>query len=132
MLWVSEETAACGGVREPSESQRSKHQAGRRKDVSGTARGRAKQSEKRITRCGAVGSAPALGAGCRRFESCHLDQKSAENEVFDPLSADFLLVIGALPPFRRIFLRRKVLRADRHYVLPSLINQNQLWFVFCK
>ena len=29
---------------------------------------------KRISRCSAVGSAPALGAGCRRFESCHLDQ----------------------------------------------------------
>ena len=25
--------------------------------------------------CSAVGSAPALGAGCRRFESCHSDQK---------------------------------------------------------
>ena len=24
--------------------------------------------------CSAVGSAPALGAGCRRFESCHSDQ----------------------------------------------------------
>ena len=28
-----------------------------------------------ITRCSAVGSAPALGAGCREFESRHLDQK---------------------------------------------------------
>lgn len=27
----------------------------------------------KISRCGAGGSAPALGAGCRRFESCHLD-----------------------------------------------------------
>ena len=26
-----------------------------------------------ISRCSAGGSAPALGAGCRRFESCHLD-----------------------------------------------------------
>ena len=26
-----------------------------------------------ITGCSAVGSAPALGAGCRRFESCHSD-----------------------------------------------------------
>ena len=25
--------------------------------------------------CSAVGSAPALGAGCRRFESCHSDQR---------------------------------------------------------
>ena len=28
-----------------------------------------------ITRCGAAGSARALGARCRRFESCHLDHK---------------------------------------------------------
>ena len=27
----------------------------------------------KISRCSAGGSAPALGAGCRRFESCHLD-----------------------------------------------------------
>ena len=26
-----------------------------------------------ISRCSAVGSAPALGAGCREFESLHLD-----------------------------------------------------------
>ena len=30
----------------------------------------------KISRCSAVGSAPALGAGCREFESRHLDQKS--------------------------------------------------------
>ena len=28
-----------------------------------------------VSRCSAVGSAPALGAGCREFESRHLDQK---------------------------------------------------------
>ena len=27
-----------------------------------------------MPRCSAAGSAPALGAGCRRFKSCHLDQ----------------------------------------------------------
>ena len=27
-----------------------------------------------LSGCSAVGSAPALGAGCRRFESCHSDQ----------------------------------------------------------
>ena len=33
-----------------------------------------------ISGCSAVGSAPALGAGCRRFESCHSDQtKSSVN-----------------------------------------------------
>ena len=34
--------------------------------------------------CSAVGSARGLGPRCRRFESCHPDQKSAENEVFRP------------------------------------------------
>ncbi len=33
---------------------------------------RKKQNKK--SGCSAVGSAPALGAGCRRFESCHSDQ----------------------------------------------------------
>lgn len=31
------------------------------------------QQEPPISRCSAVGSAPVLGAGCRRFKSCHLD-----------------------------------------------------------
>ncbi len=34
--------------------------------------------------CGAAGSARSLGLRCRRFESGHSDQKSAENEVFSP------------------------------------------------
>ena len=34
--------------------------------------------------CGAAGSARSLGLRCRRFESGHSDQKSAENEVFRP------------------------------------------------
>ena len=37
-----------------------------------------------ISGCGAVGSARRLGRRCRRFESCHSDQKSAENEAFCP------------------------------------------------
>ena len=53
-----------------------------REEITGTARGRTKQGRKqrykkkvdiKISRCSAGGSAPALGAGCRRFESCHLD-----------------------------------------------------------
>ena len=34
-----------------------------------------KNDKLNISGCSAVGSAPALGAGCRRFESCHSDQK---------------------------------------------------------
>ena len=37
-----------------------------------------------LSGCGAVGSARRLGRRCRRFESCHSDQKSAENEAFCP------------------------------------------------
>ncbi len=33
---------------------------------------------KRTSGCSAVGSAPALGAGCRGFKSLHSDQKSAD------------------------------------------------------
>ena len=35
-------------------------------------------TKKQITRCGAIGSALALGARCCRFESCHFDQKEKE------------------------------------------------------
>ena len=45
------------------------------------------RSAKSISGCSAVGSAPALGAGCRRFESCHSDQ------------------ILEKPPFQAVFLR---------------------------
>ena len=34
-----------------------------------------------ISGCSAVGSAPALGAGCRRFESCHSDHLSWKNRL---------------------------------------------------
>ena len=40
-----------------------------------------------ITGCSAVGSAPALGAGCRRFESCHSDHLSWKNRLFGGFSA---------------------------------------------
>ena len=33
----------------------------------------AQPDKNQITGCSADGSAPALGAGCRRFESCHSD-----------------------------------------------------------
>ncbi len=35
-----------------------------------------------ISGCSAVGSAPALGAGCRRFESCHSDHLFQKNRIF--------------------------------------------------
>ena len=43
--------------------------------------------KKSITGCSAVGSAPALGAGCRRFESCHSDHLSQKNRLKGGFSA---------------------------------------------
>ena len=34
-----------------------------------------------MTRCSADGSAPALGAGCREFESRHLDQSFNKDDL---------------------------------------------------
>ena len=34
-----------------------------------------------ISGCSAVGSAPALGAGCRRFESCHSDHDGVTRKM---------------------------------------------------
>ena len=45
-----------------------------------------------ITGCSAVGSAPALGAGCRRFESCHSDHLSQKNR----LKRRFFCVISSI------------------------------------
>ena len=39
---------------------------------------RAGEVENEITGCSAIGSAPALGAGCWEFESPHSDQKPSE------------------------------------------------------
>ena len=38
--------------------------------------------------CSAVGSAPGLGPGCRRFKSCHSDQKNKEEDL--PLPCFFI------------------------------------------
>ena len=45
-----------------------------------------------ITGCSAVGSAPALGAGCRRFESCHSDHLSSKSR----LKRRFFCVISSI------------------------------------
>ena len=47
-----------------------------------------------ISGCSAVGSAPALGAGCRRFKSCHSDHLSWKNRL---LGRFFCLVCHVLP-----------------------------------
>ena len=48
-----------------------------------------------ITGCSAVGSAPALGAGCRRFESCHSDHVGAS---FVSLAPTYFISQSALTP----------------------------------
>ena len=96
----SEATAAGGGVREPSEWPRSTGDAGvRAKDIR-----RAPQQEARLpvisnsisnlSGCSAVGSAPALGAGCREFESRHSDQKSTgfDLSIFYPLRKQWYII----------------------------------------
>ena len=46
--------------------------------------------EAEISGCSAVGSAPALGAGCRAFESPHSDQnKESELYLLEVVSSDF-------------------------------------------
>ncbi len=40
--------------------------------------------------CSAVGSAPALGAGCRRFKSCHSDQSAVPAANVAVSAANFL------------------------------------------
>ncbi len=41
------------------------------------------------SRCSAVGSAPALGAGCREFESRHLDHNPKDENPWDYLFSHF-------------------------------------------
>ena len=54
-----------------------------------------------IAGCSAAGSAPALGAGCRRFESCHSDHVAADGISF---AATFLqkspLIHSVAAPFQ--------------------------------
>ena len=53
-----------------------------------------------VPRCSAVGSAPALGAGCREFESRHLDQKRTVIVIRLPFfSTKSVLADGINPTF---------------------------------
>lgn len=50
-----------------------------------------------------LASAPALGAGCRGFESLHSDQKIAENEGFRSIFGYFSAYNLHFSPYRQIF-----------------------------
>ena len=49
-----------------------------------------------ISGCSAVGSAPALGAGCRRFESCHSDQTKSSVNSFVCGTFSFIPAVNVL------------------------------------
>ena len=46
--------------------------------------------------CSAAGSAPALGAGCRKFESCHSDHKSPKPLIQSVSDFSFFSIEKAL------------------------------------
>ena len=56
-----------------------------------------------LSGCSAVGSAPALGAGCRRFESCHSDQTLCR------LNITFERYFYCYNAFQRVLYRKWVL-----------------------
>ena len=57
---------------------------------------------KYLSGCSAAGSAPALGAGCRRFESCHSDQTLyRSNVVFGRYFAVYRAEILGFTPQKR-------------------------------
>ena len=58
--------------------------------------GDAQQPHNFISGCSAVGSAPALGAGCRRFESCHSDQISQKSRLFMRFFCVFCSIFSVL------------------------------------
>ena len=53
-----------------------------------------------VTRCGAIGSALALGARCCRFESCHFDQRK-----IDALGVSIFLLLELIGLTNRSFER---------------------------
>ena len=118
LLWALSPTAAGGGRREGEMAQRSKSRgAPSREAILGTARGRPKQrkikKQKRYRGVAQFGSASALGAEGRRFESCRLDQKST---IFDRrLSISVLFALRRVILLRSFIVFRTVLFAARVY-----------------
>ena len=81
-----------------------------------------------ISGCSAVGSAPALGAGCREFESPHSDQNSVKSFDF----AEFFFIFVAkytqtLPGGKTCFFKgRKSVSDDRlssAFLAPALRSE---------
>ena len=69
------------------------------------------------TGCSAVGSAPALGAGCRRFKSCHSDHRRRGLCI---VRGDFFIkVVDALTPLL-------LLSAKSHVTLVNALTMLRL------
>ena len=69
------------------------------------------------TGCSAVGSAPALGAGCRRFKSCHSDHRRRGLCI---VRGDFFIkVVNALTPLL-------LLSAKSHVTLVNVLTMFRL------
>ena len=94
-------------------------------EITGTARGRTKQGRKqrykkkvdiKISRCSAGGSAPALGAGCRRFESCHLDH--------NPFKPHCYAVYFFTDRFLTVLFQKFCWVYLQHVLLPADIDEN--------
>ena len=82
LLWAEPGSARGAGGSEPGLAQRSEFTRAKARERKfrepqecEQSRETLKEIKNRISRCSADGSAPALGAGCRRFESCHLDHR---------------------------------------------------------
>ena len=86
--WTNEVCAASGRSNKPNEGaeKRSVAIGNERNDYfsNGSAADNCDLHFNLITRCGAIGSALALGARCCRFESCHFDQKGSGINVPEP------------------------------------------------
>ena len=80
-----------------------------------------------ISGCSAVGSAPALGAGCRVFESPHSDQqKQGGNYMFPPCFIAFMQLFRWLFDVSKVHKILKCPQKCPHFpFLQKVSTQNQ-------
>ena len=90
------------------------------------------------TGCSAVGSAPALGAGCRRFKSCHSDHVVADYVSFATtfLLKSHRLTHAVAPPFPQkvpLRLRCSLVNALATLRLATNFLRVRVYFeIFCR
>ena len=125
LLWAKSPTAAGGGCREGDFGARSKCGEASSEHTHFGHRKRATKAQflvvrilkhNIISRCGAVGSALALGARCRRFKSCHLDQMQIIRTLYLSVKgSDFCYIFSI-----RISIARHKDKAESFYA-PCLV-----------